>query len=82
MEIKVHDRDQLPDNSQLKPALFGHDGEDEKINNVGYISGMYVPVTYQVCMYKLHIRYTHTSYISGIHIPVTGIRIHYRCRRC
>ena len=50
MEIKVHDRDQLPDNSQLKPALFGHDGEDEKINNVGYISGMYVPVTYQVYM--------------------------------
>jgi len=38
MEIELHDRDKLPNNSQLQPALFGQDGEDEKINNVGYIS--------------------------------------------
>ncbi|XP_067938136.1 uncharacterized protein FLJ43738-like [Watersipora subatra] len=39
MEVRVHDRDKLPSASVVKPALFGHDGEDEKINNVGYISG-------------------------------------------
>ncbi|KAF6032794.1 KIAA1257 [Bugula neritina] len=38
MEIELHDRDKLPNSSQLQPALFGQDGEDEKINNVGYIS--------------------------------------------
>lgn len=39
MEIRVHDRDRIINTSSSGPALFGDDGEDEKINNVGYISG-------------------------------------------
>lgn len=50
MEIRVHDRDKLPNASQLQPALFGHDGEDEKINNVGYISGKLSRQVRRVCM--------------------------------
>lgn len=39
MEIQVHDRDKIATQAQLNPALFGDDGEDEKISNVGYIAG-------------------------------------------
>ena len=54
MEIRVHDRDKVATQSQLNPALFGDDGEDEKIRNVGYISGK----TSSTLTYKLSLLVT------------------------
>ena len=54
MEIRVHDRDKVATQSQLNPALFGDDGEDEKISNVGYISGK----TSSTLTYKLSLLVT------------------------
>ena len=46
MEIRIHDRDKIPLTESLCPVLFGNDDEDEKIGNVGYISGKYVSHDY------------------------------------
>ena len=39
LEIEVHDRDRRPEEIKQKPTLFGEDIEDDKISNVGMVTG-------------------------------------------
>ena len=39
LEVEVHDRDRRPEEIKQKPTLFGEDIEDDKISNVGMVTG-------------------------------------------
>ena len=41
LEIELHDRDRIMEKQKLKPTLFGHGLQDDKISNVGTVGGEY-----------------------------------------